>query len=200
MKTRPILFSTEMVRAILDGRKTQTRRKVSEKIMDRYYEYDDLASSVGKCDGFSRMWEKEYLMLHCPYEVVMILWVRETWQLSTWLHPSDENYGYIYKASDNGREWEANDEEWKWKPSIFMPREACRLYLQITDIRVERLQDITEEDARAEGANKIPLEHLGNTWETYRQGFESLWHSINGPESWDANPYVWVISFKIYTP
>lgn len=191
MKERQILFSTEMVRAIMDGSKTQTRR-------------------VKKSDK-------------CPYgHVGDVLWVRETWQLSTWLHPSDENYGYIYKASDNGQEWESNDEQWKWKPSIFMPRKACRLRLQITDIRVERLQDITEEYARAEGLARISKDG-GRTWKygipdtdglpgtddngwEWREwntspvsAFKTLWGKINGP-GWDANPYVWVISFKKYTP
>lgn len=200
MKERPILFSTEMVRAILDGRKTQTRRTVSEKIMDRYYEYDDLANSVGKCDGFSRMWEKEYLMLHCPYEVGMILWVKETFTVLDWNIDRDIHIMYQDATTqiktlnifefNKFLAWQQKEGK---KSSLFMFKSLSRLRLEITDIRAERLQDITEEDAMAEG-------YASDGDESARIWFSMLWDKINGPDSWDTNPYVCVISFTKFTP
>ena len=85
---------------------------------------------------------------------------------------------------------------YKWKPSIHMPKAACRLWLKVKAVRVERLRDISEEDAKAEGAKAAPLPDLGNTWHTHKQGFEYLWQSINGAQSFLANPWVWVIEFE----
>ena len=121
------------------------------------------------------------------------------------LHISDDNWGYIYKASENGEDWESNSEDWKWKPSIFMPKEACRLFLEVTDIRVERLQDISEEDAISEGIERLkPDGDL--SYKSYAVdydacvfpivSYQTLWQKINGKESWDENPFVWVIEFK----
>ena len=193
VRERPILFSTEMVEAILEGRKTQTRRIVKGVALDW------LAPN---------MFMPEYVASKgnnlCPYGYENdILWVRETWRLTDFLHPSDENYGYIYKASENGKEWESNCEEWYWKPSIFMPKEACRLRLKIKSIRIERLQEISEKDAIAEG-----IELIGNRYKQYLRtrldetvenpiySYMTLWESINGIGSWEKNPYVWVIEFE----
>ena len=124
------------------------------------------------------------------WEVGDILWVRETWQRTDFLHVSDENYGYVYKASENGREWEANDESWKWRPSIFMPKEACRIWLEVTDVRAERLQDISRGDAMQEGCPfaNMAKETSPCVW------FSEIWEKING--NWNENPWVWCISFK----
>ena len=209
VSVKPILFSGEMVRAILEGRKTQTRRIV--KMRDGSLMQDDdlsthLDNSFDCVMDFTKTypyWQK----LNCPYgNINDVLWVRETFQETTWLHPSDENYGYIYKASENGREWAANDERWKWKPSLFMPKSACRLFLKITKIRIERLQDISEQDAISEGIDSEfdtyldyeQKETLGSYYLlSARDSYESLWAKINGQDSWDENPFVWVISFEI---
>lgn len=128
----------------------------------------------------------------CPYgEPGDILWVRETWQLTTWCHVSDENYGYIYKASENGRDWEENSEDWTWRPSIFMPKEACRLRLKITERRRESLHNITWEDAQAEGCTGYRP-----TQDEPTDEYRRLWEKINGPGSWASNPLVWVLNFE----
>lgn len=209
---KPILFSTPMVEAIEAGRKTQTRRlvKFPKDFTGEVYNnapYGLKYSSNLYGDTVQR------LAYALPDD---ILWVRETWQETTWLHPSDENYGYIYKASENGREWAANDESWIWKPSLFMPKEACRLFLKVISCSVERLQDISHEDAVAEGIEYIDIEEpftmgyklygkhripdlLGRkaVTGTSIESYQTLWESINGRESWDSNPYVWVVSFEL---
>jgi len=145
MKEHPILFSTPMVQAILDGRKTMTRRVVKPQpivVCGR----DGKAFQSEYClDGFQKR-ETENgrnICVPCPYgKIGDVLWVRETWQETTWMHKDDEFYGYIYKASENGKAWAENTEDWKWKPSIFMPKAACRIKLRITGIRVEQLNEI----------------------------------------------------------
>lgn len=211
-KDRPILFSTPMVEAILDGRKTQTRRTRGLEEINKnpddwhfagiYYvtDCDELGATFQNCEEFART--------KCPYgKPGDRLWVRETWQITNFLHPSDENYGYIYKASENGKDWQENTEEWKWKPSIHMPKAAARIWLEVTDIRVERLQDISKEDAKAEGVEPVAdgyknyMPKLSSTsqfcWPTAYHSFQSLWESINGAESWDRNPWLWVVKFKV---
>lgn len=217
MKMKPILFSTPMVAAILEGRKTQTRRTVKPQPDSKATLFSYRPDQWPKKPWIAKFKFKEiegapyYEVTNdykCPYgKLGDILYVRETWQLTTWEHPTSENYGYIYKASENGREWEQT-EEWKWKPSLFMPKEAARIFLRITDIRVERLQDITEEDAIAEGIEYIVSDLLrGYTdYSTPKgitgvvdspiQSFRTLWQSINGPESWTANPWAWCVSFE----
>lgn len=179
---RPILFSTEMVRAILDGRKTQTRRVVKDKM---------LQENNGDVD-------EEFLLLtmdKCPYgKVGDVLWVRETFNSDYGFKDIEGNVsppGILYKATTPNLPFNGD----KWKPSIFMPKSACRIFLEITNIRVERLQDISDQDAKSEGAS--PKEGvLFKRIERYDEAFERLWISINGYESWDSNPYVWVIEFK----
>jgi hypothetical protein len=179
MKYIPILFSTPMVKAIIEVRKTMTRRKI------KLYKADEHPLRQ------TSKWMKENKT--CPYgKVGDILWVRETF-----CDMDCSINGFAYKADFK------NDCSWKWKPSLFMPKAACRIFLEITDIRVERLQDISKEDAISEGIEKFDGE---NNWKGYFKGdyayfknpilsFTSLWRSINGFDSWDANPFVWVISF-----
>lgn len=192
-----------MVNAILNGTKTQTRRQIKPqpKIMtdNHHFNFKD-----------KRYLIPDELKQFNPYGMPGdVLWVRETWQETTWMHPSDENYGYIYKASDNGKEW-ANTEDFKWKSSIFMPRSACRLFLEITSIRVERLQYISEPDAIAEGVGRWTEERLKSKPIRYQvydnedpealytsdpiDSFKGLWESINA--NWETNPWVWVVDFK----
>ena len=174
MKHIPIIFSTPMVQAIRDGRKTQTRRVVKA----RSY-ISDIEDGVPY-----EMTEDDSQPIKCPYgQPGDVIWVRETFAHTSQLNinPEDENYGYVYKA--DGQPWE-DCEGWKWKPSIFMPREACRLFLRIKSVRVERLQEITCQDVLAEGMDS-----------GHSPYFITLWQSIHGHESWKANPWVWVIEF-----
>jgi len=224
MKERPILFNDEMVRAILEGRKTQTRRAMKPQPIT----YEE--RRVGNCFIIECQTEKGYFSggggedttracfaaRHCPYgEPGDRLWVREAFCELRPEHYHDRGpahmltnrYGPIkrngceYRAGtiDKSGDRERCREElgYKWTPSIHMPRWASRITLQITGVRVERVQEISEEDAKAEGAQEMHLDNLGQTWKTYQRGFESLWDSINsGDKSWAANPFVWVIEFR----
>lgn len=196
---KPILFSTPMIQAILQGRKTQTRRKI--KFPKDWITEDNLWDWVALQDLYPEVFKK--------YSVGDVLWVRETV-----LFYSDENGNdaVLYKADPDVDEFSIGlfEGKPKWKPSIFMPKAACRIFLEITDVRIERLQDISEEDAKAEGAFK----RNDNGFDVYRDsedkynelqgfsfktGFKFLWQKINGAESWEANPFVWVVSFKQIT-
>jgi hypothetical protein len=212
MKERPILFSSEMVRAILDGRKTQTRRVVNpqpdmvtrkgepvafksiERINPETREFEILTHVPGEPN------KKYCRQIKCPFgQVGDRLWVRETWADTTYFDPNDG--GFVYKATDPN--W-ADMEGWKWKPSIHMPREASRLTLEITGVRVERLNNISEGDAIAEGIESIgrgcwkDYRHQNNApWCTSVYSFKSLWDSINSKKHpWANNDWVWVIEFK----
>lgn len=160
---KPILFNTEMVRAILDGRKTVTRRLIKPQPKERL-SYIFAGYGCGKWSYPSKcsveIWgadyqlpddltEKEKGMLWTPpCHTDDILYVRETWQ---YIDFAGENNGYVYRASENGKLWEIESENWTWKPSIHMPKEAARIFLKVEDVRVERLRDITEEQASSEG-------------------------------------------------
>ena len=187
MTERPILFSAEMVRAILDGRKTMTRRIVKPQAAILT---DELARSLNV-----RPPEKENQpVIRCPYgEIWDRLYVRETWRSQT--HSFPTGWPYEYKATAD-RDGVPVDEP--WKSPIFMPKSAARIWLEITGVRVERLQEITDEEALLEGC------YQDNEW-VYSPGelrgrFKKLWQSIHGPESWSLNPYVWVIEFKRIEP
>lgn len=196
---KPILFNTEMVRAILEGKKTCTRRAVKPqweecphcKYVHNEYIYDKLAENVycARC-GFPMIPERR-----APYQVGDILYVRETW--------SEWTGGYVYKA------WvepfpQAGAFNEKWRPAIHMPKEASRIWLKATDVRVERLQDITDDGAKAEGANWKNGKNVGVEEKMRRtavERFAEIWNStikksdIDG-YGWQANPWVWVISFE----
>jgi len=185
---KPIIFSTPMVQAILDGRKTQTRRvvKINGCPITSPKESLELTKEGLIYHSFCSM-SGYYKPLCQPGD---ILWVRETW-----LKADD---GYYYKAdikvpseSENLRKTYG----YKWRPSIFMPREAARIFLLVKDVRVERLQDITEEDAIAEG---IRIGIGGEPYFSCRDAFVALWNSINTKRGygWDTNPWVWVYEFE----
>lgn len=190
MKERPILFSGPMVRAILAGTKTQTRRIVKPQPPSRWNHLHGAVFCSGEhersggCLGDA--------VLPCPYGVPGDrLWVRETW--GEFGPTIDAEQDFRYRA--DGYQPPAGR---VWRPSVHMPRWALRITLEITDVRVERLQDISEESARAEGAIGWS-ERLPGRWDcrgTARDAFRDLWQSINGPDSWDPNPWVWVISFR----
>lgn len=185
IKERPILFSGEMVRAILDGRKQQTRRIVKPQPAG-------LWGSTGKVYGhtFAGVLDgpKDHYWV-CKFgQPGDRLWVRETWAP---MCDFDKEFGTLYRADSYPSD---SAIPLQWKPSIHMPRAASRITLEITGVRVEQLNDISEEDAISEGwpgTSKMPWSPRG--W------FQSLWQSINGEDSWDANPWVWVIEFKRVT-
>ena len=202
MKERPILFSAPMVRALLKSRKTQTRRVVKPQPASGVR--PSPFSKSGLEDGHGRE-------LRCPYgRPGDRLWVRETWARPITLDPGPTIYRADYPACvPSYYENVPPADEVVWKPSIHMPRSACRITLEITGVRVERLQDISEVDAKAEGCEPIDLcDHIRQSCSdigcpgptNYRGGYQSLWESINGPGSWDTNPWVWVIEFKRIKP
>lgn len=225
MKERPILFSAPMVRALLDGSKTQTRRIM--KNQPRETDADPIRARLIDviCKSFERKQESHLF----PYGIGGDrLWVREAWRIGAW----DEDEGEVaidYLADGfSRREWiqvpEKSDFERYWmqctddaakagletdaggkyhwapgnspcrgRPSIHMPRWASRILLEITSVRVERLHDISEADATAEGTPHSLNHPAGRT---ATENYQYLWECINGDGSWDLNPWVWVIEFK----
>jgi len=192
-KERPILFSGPMVRAILENRKTQTRRVVKCPIwMTKEVDMLNPASPHHYGDVST--------IKPCPYgQPGDHLWVRESWNVSglAFLRKPRETAfaapsAWKYQATDDGS-WQRG-----WRPSIHMPRWASRILLEIVSVRVERLQDISEEDALAEGVDF----HCTDPTCLICHGFcgiqcyRELWEKINGTGSWDANPWVWVVEFK----
>lgn len=192
MKERPILMTPENAQKCHDGTKTQTRRIVKRNASGR-------VQSVGS----PRNWHLEdpNAVLACPYGIVGDrLWVREAW---AW--PGEEEYLYKGRPADVQlvTEWQKdlNCCQVKWMPSIYMPRQACRTVLEITDVRVERLQSISDADALAEGVTVRPDAEIaarvaGPPETGARMEFFALWESINGKGSWALNPWVWVIEFR----
>lgn len=207
MTIKPILFNTEMVRAILDGRKSCTRRVVKFPV-NRYTNNVPLADKVVlqelRCDKANFL-EKPFFSfgMNLPYQPGDILYVRETFIQAA-------AHTFWYKADD--KSWMSKD--LLWKPSIHMPKEAARIWLKVADVRVERLQEITEEQACMEGTD--PWDEAcyeNNGWHptlsdpdsggnpNMIDGFHKLWDSTikkNGLDrySWNANPWVWVIEFE----
>lgn len=193
MKERPILFNGDMVRAILDGRKTQTRRVVKPQPGS-----DNRIPWPGRKNIVANI-RDERVLGFCPYgQPGDRLWVRETWAMSGYQRVE-------YRAAPaDGSDFRCVD---RWRPSIHMPRWACRITLEITGVRVERLQEISEKDAKAEGLHYHSDMYGYRLYGKYSgigptddvgalDAFRSLWESINGPSSWDATPWVWVIEFK----
>jgi hypothetical protein len=226
MKERPILFSGQMVRAILDGRKTQTRRIVKPQpspSLGLHPDYNDVAKigrngrkpdQYGIFDG-----EK---CIPCPYGAPGDrLWVRETFRHVAVGQVPSVQYGFAYQADGAMKLNPAttlvgfrpsgplhiSSEPIRWRPSIHMPRWASRITLEIKYVGVERLHDIDIDDIAHEGLQSTefmpklkwaPMDGYihGDDHEAVRDGWRRLWESINGADSWAANPYVWVIEFK----
>ncbi|EKS9277086.1 hypothetical protein QC844_001495 [Salmonella enterica] len=199
MKELGMIFNAEMVRAILDGRKTQTRRPIKWK-QTRFTEIAE------RDDGSLWPWAEDCerggdIWFACPYgEIGDRIWVRETFRVHS---RATDVATLVYRASVRSSWTEQTHRvpvavcnkpttPEKWTPSIHMPRWASRITLEITDVRVERLNDIRECDAKAEGG-QTECTLIGDK---YYPGFRSLWKSIYGEESWAANPWVWVIEFK----
>ena len=237
MTEKPILFSGEMVRAILDGRKTQTRRIIKPQPLFALCKTIPVMTSDNDPD----------VAIRCPYgKPGGRLWVREKWRIDAWreydqsiavdycdgpdkswrklprtmegaelfdrlwIQSSEECRSKGIPLNGDGYRWEPGTSPLRWRPSIHMPRWASRINLEITKVRVERLQDISETDAIAEGVERTVT---GDGWRNYhddpeqeaaglvpmpsaKSSFKTLWESINGPGSWDANPLVWVIEFR----
>lgn len=222
MTIKPILFNTEMVRAILDGRKTCTRRicKYANEytVPDmEFYNADKRTYAVHNFADKEHMEQLSTAERTCPICPGDILYVRETWErFECWKCEGDERGNcpkepkksvlyktcgcYMYRATD-----EIYGDA-KWHPSIHMPKEAARIWLKVTDVRVERLQDVTEDGAKAEGAidNRGFIHSPENEYDsihTAREHFIEIWSSTIKKSDlelygWNANPYVWVISFE----
>lgn len=201
IKERPILFTGEMVRAILDGRKKQTRRVLKPQPMDYYPSwYPNHTSPKRKHYAREKHWRAGGPVDFSPYgKPGDHLWVRETFW-DAFKRMPEEN-GCVYKADYGYRIDlpEAQAEGQPWKPSIHMPRWASRITLAVTKVSVERVQDITKENIKAEGSKVTPWccgedgEFVG-----FQADFALLWDSINAKRgfSWGSNPWVWVVSFK----
>jgi hypothetical protein len=234
MKERPILFSAPMVRAILDGTKTQTRRVLVKQPLD-------IIPMKGKMTGVQwvgltkRQPDPKGLVFRCRLGVPGDrLWVRETWRVGAWneeeglisvdylanncarrewlsvgdgelferlwIQSSDDASDAGLKCGDEGYKWKPGESPCRWRPSIFMSRWASRITLEVTCVRVERLQEISEEDAKAEGIT-APMYPPGNGKATYRLAYLHLWDSLNAKRGfgWDKNPWVWAITFRKVT-
>lgn len=213
MRIRPILFNTEMVQAVLDDKKTTTRRIA--KCIYPYSEYDDFTTII-KGEFTGPVSEENIIKLKSPYQIGDILYVRETWSMrrsnacigsTTGRCPYDScetasdpcfEDEYIYKATDS-----LDSSIEKWHPSIHMPKSAARIFLEVTDIRIERLQNMSLDDFLDEGIS-IRYEAFNDPENAYMEAkkiFMSIWDSTIckkdiGKYGWDANPYVWVISFE----
>lgn len=200
---RPIIFNTQMVRAILDGMKTQTRRIVKPQP----YCEESIGGVYGPVVRGHVVTPQEWAVWF-PCKLCKPgdrLWVRETF--SSHIGNFGESIEYAYRATHD-------DRYGPWKPSIHMPREASRILLEVTDIRVERLKGISEEDAIAEGISRVPF-RPDDGWpicDGYMVGkddgvtsldtsatkaYKKLWESLYGQGSWDLNPWVWVVEFKV---
>lgn len=247
MTERPILFSAPMVQAILEGRKTQTRRIVKPMHgLQATWLSQETLNSVPHGEMSGGGWQMHnpragthhmgvYVehnsplgWIRCPYGVPGDrLWVRETWGSADQFYQSHENETpsvVAYRADLAAIQWDAEPprkipkydvDQWnwdtmRWRPSIYMPRWASRLTLEVVSVRVERLHDISEEDAKAEGVEPFPdtspdeqvipgpgFNGAVMKNQRHRFAFYVLWDSINGEGSWDANPWVWVVEFKV---
>lgn len=261
MKERPILFSAPMVRALLDGSKTQTRRVCKPQPFDRSYSKHDhrmayasgRASDGDEIDGFfaystssGGQWQ-----VKCPYgQPGDRLWVRETffaygrWETRYSEKKKRDEWHFVDMTieCDRAYQYGADNPEvplakgrggmpgWYSRPSIHMPRHASRTVLDVTALRVERLNDCSEADADAEGCERLDVERYDPDWrlcstcggtrlhralgpnggviedvdcldcDTYTKRYRHLWESINGAGSWEANPWVWVVEFKRVQP
>lgn len=229
MKLRPILFSTPMVLALLAGIKTQTRRIIKPQPIDDTensgYVFSGDHETAYRNDMHHAPWQERFT-IHSKYEVGDVLWVRETYHELDPVHVGTGESKYVYRTecvddfNDAYRlDYIKQGFPYQWKPSIFMPFDACRLFLELVSIRVERLNEISEEDALAEGVartqvtyacsgastslrfqdykQRYDIHHPMHKWcHSAKHSYQTLWKKINGPDSVAANPFVWVYEFK----
>jgi len=247
MKERPILFNAPMIRAILKGQKTMTRRVINT---GRFKQYDCDVSPTSDGRSIFRGSKDDIVfntpcglparsmqdkIIHCPYGLPGDrLRVNEAWRVGAWsiegqaiavdyradgfarrewLECPDEamflrlveqsredadKAGYGFNRETGDVYWEPGNGPTRWRSSRFMPRWASRIILEVTASRVERLQDISEENARAEGTTRLALSEALSVPGTWRAAFADLWNSINAKRGygWDTNPWVWVVEFK----
>ena len=202
MKERPILFNAQMVRALLDGSKTQTRRIMKPAPPSDVRDFSTFHNPKG--DGLAHfgfdpdLRELQSWFAVCPYgQPGDRLWVRETWQAAC----GDKRAARIVESPRPDLGWieyaaTCEDPPPRWRPSIFMFRWASRITLEIVSVRVERLQDISRGDAMGEGC---PFPNMAQG-DDPRQWYADLWEQINGLGSWALNPWVWVVEFKRIEP
>ena len=194
---KPILFNTDMVRAILDGRKTVTRRLIKPQPDEKHkYPLGYIIDSTNRknigCFGFgTNEYGGSIQYAKPPYQPGDILYVRETW--SEWTD------GYLYKAWTSPFQQPGESALMKWHPSIHMPKEAARIWLKVKNVRVERLQDIDIDGIRKEGLQSMAV-HAGDMDIALKE-WEILWNSTIKKSDfdlygWDANPYVWLVEFE----
>ncbi|MDA3542509.1 hypothetical protein MKL51_06010 [Acinetobacter sp. AOR18_HL] len=218
MKERPIILNTTMVKAIIEGRKVQTRRLVKEKLISEQAEFE--------CGNRPNVIRSEpslqyYIDKGCPFgQVGDHLWVRETFCIGS-IEEEDHYQGwpkplYVHQDGDPKqypiyKEWCLREgisfDDVHWKPSIHMPRSASRILLEITKIRIEKLNQISNQDAVQEGLLKLPAsgryvvsrgdQYFGAASNNPCEVFKWLWESIYGSSSWELNPWVWVIEFNV---
>ena len=222
VKQRPILFTADMIRALLAGQKTQTRRIIrTQPHPGCTYCYDGMGMSEDDADwhylerldsltgGYT---EDYYTLAKCPYGLAGDeLYVKETWAQTPGLVTSDKNGTYHYRADHDYR----TDSDYNWKSPLFMPKNVARLYLSLTDVAAERLQTISAADAIAEGIEPVAGEPGGPpVYRLYQkkqrgidestpdpvESYRSLWESINGAGSWNNNPWVWVLTVAVKPP
>ncbi|CDX01268.1 Hypothetical protein DPCES_1381 [Desulfitobacterium hafniense] len=219
MTEKSVRFSTEEIRAILDNRKTMFRQVIAPHIVDRF-----VLDANGKLLGSYRasVGDVYPTVDDAPYEVGDVLWVKETFAKGKIVYGEDSNgttHPYISQCADDigyvPKEYalrhEIGIDDVVWSPSAHMPRKAARIFLRVTNVRVERLQDIIEDDAMAEGISWLDEAcYENNGWHptyydpdsgghpVFRDGFKKLWDSLNAKRGygWDTNPWVWVIEFE----
>ncbi|MCQ9423424.1 hypothetical protein NRB16_07800 [Pseudomonas sp. LJDD11] len=197
MKEHPILFSGPMVQAILAGQKTVTRRAVKPSLASQFDEPrgpDDIAAGYPFVETKAGMSVPAALL--CPHgQPGDRLWVREAWAEINVAQAPGEKW-IVYRECDNRTDYGG-----PWKPSIHMRRRDSRILLEVTAVRVERLQDINEQQALAEGVMlaERDIDPGGNDLSALEL-FGGLWVMLNGMESWNSNPWVWVVEFKRVTP
>ncbi|KTB95072.1 hypothetical protein AO073_14530 [Pseudomonas syringae ICMP 11293] len=194
-KERPILFSAPMVRAILLGQKTVTRRPIRFPFIDKEFGCELAGNEIGL----------DEIRSNCPYGVPgQRLWVREAWKADAQVNaiaPRELSHGEPIQYPADGASRQNGCSmitPGKTRPSIHMPRWVSRILLEITDVRVERLQDISEEQATAEGVGVDKISSYRSACVDRPAGFafRDLWTGINGSDSWEANPWVWAITFR----
>jgi hypothetical protein len=222
VKERPILFSGAMIQALLAGTKTQTRRALKpQPTMDPanvktvngdydlgcglYFVADELGPFAKQADRDLHPWYDDFI--RCPYgKPGDRLWVRETHAFFSPEVSLLEGGRYVYRADASPLTEAAVARYSKWKPSIHMPRVASRLLLEVVSIRIEQLRSISVADAVAEGIKAQNGDYYSydsgrfDSWYTAKESYASLWEHINGPNSWEANPWVWVVEFKVISP
>ncbi|MFD1226803.1 hypothetical protein [Pseudochrobactrum kiredjianiae] len=225
MRTAPILFSAPMIRALYNGRKTQTRRILKPQPTDANSKFRGFAGVSDTKAVFTSDFPAQPETVRLPYSVGDRLWVRESWRCNSW---AADVATIFYKAHENCSYTEMHEQfpiagqkgiapSQSWKPSIHMPRWISRLTLTITNVRIERLQDISEEDAMAEGitmtledspacawfsgihtnTNLAPENMDGWHFNDAQAAFQDLWNKINGANAWDANPWVIALTFTV---